>query len=83
MDKPDFEIHRQKFNFNFFMNTELEKQLVDLIAKISSKEDFVLVKDQLLKRGGVESLLKGEIDPLWYKKKEVRQLNKTSTMVFP
>ena len=42
------------------MNTELEKQLDNLIGKISSKEDFELVKDQLLKRG-VESLLKAEM----------------------
>lgn len=42
------------------MNTELEKQLEALIGKISSKEDFDQVKDQLLKRG-IESLLKAEM----------------------
>lgn len=33
------------------MNTEIEKQLEDLIGEIKSKEDFDTVKDQLLKRG--------------------------------
>lgn len=42
------------------MNTELEEQLNSLIGKINNKEDFELVKDQLLKRG-VESLLKAEM----------------------
>lgn len=42
------------------MNTELEKQLDALIGKISSKEDFDKVKEQLLKRG-IESLLKAEM----------------------
>lgn len=39
------------------MNLELEKQLDALIGKISNKEDFDHVKEQLLKRG-IESLLK-------------------------
>ncbi|MEA1787628.1 IS256 family transposase [Arenibacter sp. GZD96] len=42
------------------MNTELEKQLDALIGKISNKEDFDQVKEQLLKRG-IESLLKAEM----------------------
>ena len=42
------------------MNTELEKQLDALIGKISSKEDFDKVKEQLLKHG-IESLLKAEM----------------------
>jgi transposase-like protein len=42
------------------MNTELEKQLDALIGKITNKEDFTQVKDQLLKRG-IESLLKAEM----------------------
>ena len=42
------------------MNTELEKQLEALIGKISNKEDFDQVKEQLLKRG-IESLLKAEM----------------------
>jgi transposase-like protein len=42
------------------MNPELEKQLEALIGKISNKEDFHAVRDQLLKRG-IESLLKGEM----------------------
>lgn len=42
------------------MNPELEKQLEALIGKISNKEDFYAVRDQLLKRG-IESLLKGEM----------------------
>jgi len=42
------------------MNSELEKQLDALIGKISNKEDFDQVKDQLLKRG-IESLLKAEM----------------------
>ena len=42
------------------MNTELEKQLEALIGKITNKEDFDQVKEQLLKRG-VESLLKAEM----------------------
>lgn len=42
------------------MNTELEKQLKALIGKITNKEDFEQVKDQLLKRG-IESLLKAEM----------------------
>ena len=41
------------------MNPELEKQLEALIGKISNKEDFYIVRDQLLKRG-IESLLKAE-----------------------
>jgi len=42
------------------MNPELEKQLEALIGKISNKEDFYIVRDQLLKRG-IESLLKAEM----------------------
>lgn len=42
------------------MNSELEKQLDALIGKISNKEDFDQVKEQLLKRG-IESLLKAEM----------------------
>lgn len=42
------------------MNPELEKQLEALIGKISNKEDFYAVRDQLLKRG-IESLLKAEM----------------------
>ena len=42
------------------MNTELEKQLDALIGKITNKEDFTQVKNQLLKRG-IESLLKAEM----------------------
>src|SRR5690554_1714989 len=42
------------------MNPELEKQLEALIGKISNKEDFDTVRDQLLKRG-IESLLKAEM----------------------
>lgn len=42
------------------MNSELEKQLDALIGKISNKEDFNQVKEQLLKRG-IESLLKAEM----------------------
>jgi len=42
------------------MNTELEEQLNALIGKITSKEEFSQVKDQLLKRG-IESLLKAEM----------------------
>lgn len=42
------------------MNNELEEQLDALIGKISSKEDFDQVKEQLLKRG-IESLLKAEM----------------------
>ena len=42
------------------MNPELEKQLDALVGKISNKEDFYAVRDQLLKRG-VESLLKAEM----------------------
>ena len=42
------------------MNPELEKQLKALIGKISNKEDFYIVRDQLLKRG-IESLLKAEM----------------------
>lgn len=42
------------------MNTELEKQLYALIGKITNKEDFEQVKDQLLKRG-IESLLRAEM----------------------
>lgn len=42
------------------MNNELEKQLDALIGKISNKEDFDQVKEQLLKRG-IESLLKAEM----------------------
>lgn len=42
------------------MNTELEQQLDTLIGKITNKEDFAQVKDQLLKRG-IESLLKAEM----------------------
>lgn len=42
------------------MNTELEKQLEALVGKITNKEDFETVKDQLLKRG-IESLLKAEM----------------------
>jgi putative transposase len=42
------------------MNSELEKQLDALIGKISNKEDFEKVKEQLLKRG-IESLLKAEM----------------------
>ncbi len=38
------------------MNPELEKQLEALIGKITNKEDFDQVKEQLLKRG-IESLL--------------------------
>lgn len=50
------------------MNTELEKQLDALIGKISNKEDFDQVKEQLLKRG-IESLLKAEMTAhLGYKK---------------
>lgn len=41
------------------MNTELEKQLEALIGKISSKEDFDQVKEQLLKRG-IEPFLETE-----------------------
>jgi len=47
------------------MNPELEKQLEALIGKISNKEDFYIVRDQLLKRG-IESLLKAErIEHRW------------------
>ena len=42
------------------MKPELEKQLEALIGKINNKEDFDLVRDQLLKRG-IESLLKSEM----------------------
>jgi|GEM_PF-4685560 len=42
------------------MNPELENQLDALIGKISNKEDFYIVRDQLLKRG-IESLLKAEM----------------------
>jgi putative transposase len=42
------------------MNSELEKQLDALIGKISNKEDFDQVKEQLHKRG-IESLLKAEM----------------------
>lgn len=42
------------------MNSELEKQLDALIGKISNKEDFDQVKEQLLKRG-IESLLKAKM----------------------
>jgi len=42
------------------MNSELEKQLDALIGKISNKDDFDQVKEQLLKRG-IESLLKAEM----------------------
>ena len=42
------------------MNPELEKQLEALIGKISNKEEFYTVRDQLLKRG-IESLLKAEM----------------------
>lgn len=42
------------------MNSELEKQLEALIGKISNKEEFYIVRDQLLKRG-IESLLKAEM----------------------
>lgn len=42
------------------MNTELEKQLNALIGKITNKEDFDQVKEQLLKRG-IESLLQAEM----------------------
>ncbi|WP_086476517.1 IS256 family transposase [Arenibacter amylolyticus] len=42
------------------MDPELEKQLDALIGKISNKEDFDQVKEQLLKRG-IESLLKAEM----------------------
>jgi transposase-like protein len=42
------------------MNNELEKQLDALIGKISNKEDFDQVKEQLLKRC-IESLLKAEM----------------------
>lgn len=42
------------------MKLELEQQLEKLIGKISNKEDFEHVRDQLLKRG-IESLLKAEM----------------------
>ncbi|MFZ2282661.1 MAG: transposase, partial [Lutibacter sp.] len=42
------------------MNTELEEQLDALIGKITNKDEFAHVKDQLLKRG-IESLLKAEM----------------------
>lgn len=42
------------------MNNDLEKQLDALIGKITNKEDFDQVKEQLLKRG-IESLLKAEM----------------------
>jgi len=42
------------------MNTELDKHLDALIGKITNKEEFAQVKDQLLKRG-IESLLKAEM----------------------
>lgn len=42
------------------MNNELEQQLEVLIGKITNKEEFAQVKDQLLKRG-IESLLKAEM----------------------
>ncbi len=42
------------------MNPELEKQLEALIGKITNKEDFDQVKEQLLKRG-IESLLQAEM----------------------
>lgn len=52
------------------MNDELEQQLDALIGKITNKEDFEQVKDQLLKRG-IESLLKSEMTAhLGYKKGE-------------
>jgi len=52
------------------MNDELEQQLDALIGKITNKEDFKQVKDQLLKRG-IESLLKSEMTAhLGYKKGE-------------
>ena len=42
------------------MNTELEEQLNALIGKITNKDEFSQVKDQLLKRG-IESLLRAEM----------------------
>ena len=52
------------------MNNELEKQLDALVGKITNKEDFDQVKEQLLKRG-IESLLKAEMTAhLGYQKGE-------------
>ncbi len=42
------------------MNTELERQLDVLVSKITNKEDFDQIREQLLKRG-IESLLKAEM----------------------